>query len=197
MAELDFAFRFWPAPELAEWVRATFLEEDGRLFNPDHKHLIGADLAFMWASSGYTRQGRRVIGRAEEVRIMGEAWCKGRQERQFVDWFGRVPAFLITLDGFHCAECSDAEFCALVEHELYHVGHARDEFGAPRFGKDGSPKLAIRGHDVEEFVGVVQRYGVGDAGAPLAQMIIAAAKGATVAPIRVAQACGTCQLRAA
>jgi hypothetical protein len=36
--------------------------------------------------------------------------------------------------------------------------------------RDGQPKLGIRGHDVEEFLGVVKRYGVGDPGGALAQL---------------------------
>ncbi|WP_414143867.1 putative metallopeptidase [Burkholderia territorii] len=54
----------------------------------------------------------------------------------------------------------------MVEHELYHIGQRTDEFGAPAFMKDGMPKLSIRGHDVEEFVGIVRSYdasgGAGD-----------------------------------
>lgn len=197
VAEVDFRIRFWPAPELEKWARATFIAEDGTLHNPDHKHLDGASLRFLWASSGYNRQGRRILGRAEQVRIMGEAWTKARQEQQLVEWFGDVPDFLITLDGFYAAECSDAEFCALVEHELYHIAHARDEFGAPRFKKDGTPALSLRAHDLEEFVGIVQRYGIGDPEGPLARMVLAAAKGPTVSSLRVAHACGTCILKAA
>lgn len=71
----------------------------------------------------------------------------------------RRAAFLITLAADYCATCSDAEFCALVEHELYHVGHVRDPFGAPAFDKEGRPRLRIVGLDVEEFAGVVARYG--------------------------------------
>ena len=120
-----------------------------------------------------------------------------RAEQQLREWFGREPRFLITLDATYCVQCTDAEFCALVEHELYHCGHLTDEFGQPAYTKDGQPKLGIRGHDVEEFVGVVARYGIGEADSYLGRLILAAAKGPTVAPIRVAQACGTCLLRAA
>ncbi len=31
----------------------------------------------------------------------------------------------------------EAEFCALVEHEPYHLAQELDEFGAPKFTKDG------------------------------------------------------------
>lgn len=199
LLELSFEHAFAPAPDLAAWVRSTFLEEGGDLHNPEHRHLVDAELAFLWAGTGYTRRGRRVLGLTEDVAqsLRGNAWQTGRAEQQLRGWFGQVPKFLITIDAVYAAECTDLELCALIEHELYHVGHQLDEFGVPKFGKDGRPKLGIRGHDVEEFVGVVARYGVGDPDGYLGQMILAAAMGPTVAPIRIAQACGTCLLRAA
>lgn len=197
--EVHFDMRFAVAADLPEWTHATFLEEGAGLHNPDHSHLIDADIGFLWASSGYVKQGRQVLGLTEDTTagVRGNAWQQGRAEQQLREWFGHVPRFLITLDATYCAQCTDAEFCALVEHELYHCGHKRDEFGQPAFDKHGRPKLGIRGHDVEEFVGIVERYGVGDADSNLARLIIAAAKGGTVAPIRIAQACGTCLLRVA
>ncbi|MDV6320963.1 putative metallopeptidase, partial [Chromohalobacter sp. HP20-39] len=109
------------------------------------------------------------------------------QEQQLAEWFGRVPAWLITLDAEYCANCSDAEFCALVEHELYHIGQETDAFGAPAFTKDGLPKLFLRGHDVEEFVGVVRRYGIGDSNGMLAKLVSAANCTPEVARIDVAR----------
>lgn len=198
-AALDFEARFAPARDLGEWVRATFIAPGGDLHNPEHLHLQDADIAFVWASQGYVSKGRQVLGLTEDVVMAGRgnAWQRGRAEQQLAEWFDRVPRFLITLDATYCAQCTDPEFCALVEHELYHCGHEHDEFGVPKFTKDGQPKLGIRGHDVEEFVGVVARYGVGSPDGYLGRLILAAAKGPSVAPIRVAQACGTCLLRAA
>nr|WP_271894430.1 putative metallopeptidase [Phyllobacterium sp. IY22] len=47
-----------------------------------------------------------------------------------------------------------------MEHELYHAGQDRDSFGAPKFRKStGLPVFILRGHDIEEFIGVVRRYG--------------------------------------
>lgn len=188
-----------PAPELAEWVRAMIIEEGGRLHNPEHRHLMDAAIGFMWASHGYTKAGKRVLGLTEDLELSGRgnAWQRMRAEQQMREWFGEPPRFLITLDAFYCSEAGDAEFCALIEHELYHCGQRNDEFGNPAFDKSGRPKLAIRGHDVEEFVGVVRRYGVGDPGSYLADMIRAVAAGPEIAPIRVSQACGTCLLRVA
>jgi len=183
-----------PAPELGRWVEETILADDGPLHNPDHAHLIDADLCFMWASNAFTKQGRTVVGQAEQVMFRAGGWQKARQEQQMIEWFGRVPEFLITLAADYCEQASDVEFLRLVEHELFHLGHATDEFGAPKFGKDGKPKLTLHGHDVEEFIGVVKRYG---ASPEVARMVEAAKHPAEVGNINIARACGTCLLRAA
>lgn len=183
---------FKPAPEVAEWVQRCILAEDGPLHNPEHSHLIDADLCWLWAPGGFTSKMRTVIGHAEEVAFRCNAWQRGRQEQQMVEWFGRVPGWLITLDAHHCATCSDAEFCALVEHEMTHIAQAGDAFGAPRFRKDGSPVLTMRDHDVSEFVSVVRRYGTGDPDSSISRMVAAAKAAPEVASARIAGACGTC-----
>jgi len=183
-----------PAPEISAWAHDTILAEDGPLHNPDHAHLIDADIGFLWASSAFAKRGRAVIGQAEQVMIRAGGWQKARQEQQLIEWFGHVPDFLITLAADYCAQCSDTEFCALIEHEMYHIGQQLDEFGAPAFTKDGAPKLALRGHDVEEFIGVVERYGASD---QVARMLEAAKRSPSVSGASIAHACGTCLLRAA
>jgi hypothetical protein len=52
----------------------------------------------------------------------------------------------------------------------------------------------IKGHDVEEFVGVVRRYGPG---ADVQRLIDAAKAPPEVAKLNIARACGTCLLKAA
>lgn len=193
--------QFIPAPEVMPWVQATLFDQDAPLHNPDHMHLLDARLGFLWASHGYARAGRIVLGQTEDLRMpaRGNGWQRARAEQQLGDWFpGEVPDFLITLDAAYCDQATDAEFCALIEHELYHIGHAKDEFGTPKFSRDtGEPKLALVGHDVEEFVGVVRRYGAGRPDGALAQMIQAASEGPQVAAISIAHACGNCLRRVA
>ncbi|EMH91652.1 hypothetical protein B6I71_03925 [Klebsiella pneumoniae] len=187
--------RLIPAPEIGEWVNSQILSADGYLHNPDHGHLIDADLRFMWASSAFAKQGRTVLGQAESVMMRVGGWQKARQEQQMYEWFGDVPEFIITLAADFCAQCTDLEFCALVEHELYHIAQATDDYGAPKFNKEtGMPVLKLRGHDVEEFVGVVRRYG---ASKDVQKMVDAANRPAEVAHIDVARACGTCMLKLA
>jgi len=190
----DLCARFQPAPEVWAWVEAHVLEEGGDLFNPDHQHLQGADVGILWVSSGFTKQGRTVVGQAELVAFRAGGWQKARMERQMVDWFGRIPEVVISLAADYCAECSDTEFCALVEHELYHVAQEKDPFGAPKFRKDGRAALTMRGHDVGEFVGVVRRYG---ASQEVCALLKAAESPPEVAKINIARSCGTCLLKAA
>ncbi len=181
--------RFVPAPELLAWVEQTILAQGGPLHNSDHAHLVDADLAFLWAPSAFEKAGRTVLGQAEQVMFRAGGWQRARQEQQMIEWFCRVPAFLITLAADYCLSCSDGEFCALVEHELYHLGQARDPFGAPAFDKEGRPKLRIVGHDVEEFVGVVVRYGPS---ADVQRLAAAAGAAPAVPRLDIARACGCC-----
>ncbi|WP_287167828.1 putative metallopeptidase [Pseudomonas sp.] len=188
------ATRLQPAPEVGEWVQAAILSDTGDLHNPDHAHLIDAPLRFLWASACFERQGRTVVGQAEQLMFRAGGWQKARQEQQMIDWFGEVPGFVITLAADYCSHCSETEFCALVEHELYHIAQKLDQYGAPKFTQDGLPSLTLRGHDVEEFVGVVRRYG---AGHDVQQLIDAASRPPEVAKINISRACGTCLLKSA
>lgn len=189
--------RYQPAPEVLQWARTAILTEGGALYNEEHAHLEYCDVQFLWAPGSFAKQGRTVIGQCEEMTFRCGPWQKGRQQQQMADWFGRVPDYLITLDASYCLACSDVEFCSLVEHELYHIGQEKDLFGGPAFTKDGMPKLTIRGHDVEEFVGIVRRYGIGHPDGTLAQLVAAANTTPEVAKINIARACGTCLLKAA
>lgn len=189
---------FIPAPEVRDWVQRLFVLGAGSLFNPDHEHLAEADLEFLWAATGFDKAGRHVVGVAEEVTFRAGGWQKRRQEQQMCDWFGRVPGMLITLDASFAMSCTDAQFCMLVEHELYHVAHATDKHGDLAFdATTGKPKLKIRGHDVEEFVGVVRRYGTGPSIQPIAALVAAAQAGPEVSDASIAGVCGTCLAAAA
>ncbi|WKL65481.1 putative metallopeptidase [Pseudomonas qingdaonensis] len=183
-----------PAPEVWEWIQREILATTGSIHNEEHGHLIDASVGVMWASSSFAKKGRSVLGQAEQLMIRAGGWQKARQEQQMRDWFGEEPEFLITLAADYCDQCTEAEFCALVEHELYHIAHKLDKYGAPAFTQDGMPKLEMRGHDVEEFVGVVRRYGASD---DVQQLIDAASRPPEVAKINISRACGTCLLKLA
>ena len=191
---IDFNIHLTPATAVWNWLQAEILADTGSIHNPDHVHLLDADIQVMWASSCFEKQGRMVLGQAEQVAFRAGGWQKARMEQQMRDWFGDVPAFIITLAADYCAQCSDLEFCALIEHELYHLAHATDKYGQPAFTQDGAPKIKLRSHDVEEFVGVVRRYGA----SPDVQALVDAANSpAEVGKLNIARACGTCLLKSA
>lgn len=189
---------FIAAPEVFIWLQDTILNPLHPIYNPDHQHLDCLDmprLSFLWADTEATQKAKRVLGTCEKVAFRTGGWQKSRQESQMVSWFGRVPQYLITLDAEYCRNCSDVDFCMLVEHELYHIAQAKDEFGMPKFNQmTGEPSLMIASHDVEEFVGVVRRYGMSD---DVRKMVEVANRLPEVSRANIAHACGTCLLRLA
>ena len=70
----DFGIRLTPAPAVWEWLQAEVLADTGDIHNPDHAHLLDADIRVMWASSAFQKQGRTVLGQAEQIRM---AWGEG------------------------------------------------------------------------------------------------------------------------
>ena len=187
----DPAPRFVAAPDLEAWARRSFISELSPLHNPEHVHLQLATLGFVWTNVENTKKGRRILGQCQLITESGEKWAQGRFHQQLREWFEEVPDFLITIEAQNAMLCDDASFMALVEHELYHAAQDKDEFGQPKFNQlTGHPVWAIRGHDVEEFVGVVRRYGADAAG--VREMVAAANKGPEIAEGQIARACGTC-----
>lgn len=184
---------FVPASDVLDWIRATFIQDDAPLHNPEHAHLSTAKIGVLWTNAPNTRHGRDVLGQAELKPPAGTLgkWARARAQAQIMAWFGEPVDFLITLYAPYAAICSDAAFCALVEHELLHCGQDKDEFGQPKFSRaTGEPVYAIRGHDIEQFTSVVARYGADAAGV---RALIAAAE---IAPVvdaaSIELCCGTC-----
>jgi hypothetical protein len=182
---------FAPSPELLEWTLATFVDEGGELHNPDHSHLAHAKIGMVWAGWQSKIQGRVVLGQCEMIMGGGGRWSKLRGQYLLDTWFEDEIDFLITLYAPACLEMSDREFCALVEHELYHAGRKLDDYGNAVFDtQTGAPKFALRPHDVEEFVGVVERYGAtSPALRTMAESIMA---GPLFDDEPISHACGTC-----
>lgn len=191
---LDAAETFIRAEDAEVWIHDLFLDSQASLFNPDHSHLEPAFIGVLWTNIANSRQMRPVVGTAEIPKPHNalSGWVKARAKYQMEQWFGAVPDFVITLYAPYADQIEDREFCALIEHEMYHCAQKRDGFGMPKFRKDGKPAYGIRGHDVEEFVGIVKRYGV-DAAAGLTKELVEAAQFIpAVSASRIAGACGTC-----
>ncbi len=151
---------FAPAMELGDWARETFIEDEGALSNPDHEHLQLAMVLFVWSALPVKKQGRFVVGTAQTGEQSGAPAKKQLAEWVYRSWNGGLlPDFVVTICATYVHEADPVAICALVEHELYHCAQAVDGWGNPKFHKDSTPVFAMRGHDVEEFVGVVKRYG--------------------------------------
>lgn len=186
---------FAPSDALARWILRTFVAETGPLHNPHHLHLAQAEICCLWTTVPNDRAGRTILATTElgAPQAFGK-WQKARAVQQIEEWFGIVPDFIITVSAPWWQWADDASACALAEHELYHAAQAIDEYGMPKFNRQsGLPVYAIRGHDVEEFVGVVERYGA--EATRVQEMVRAANAGPTVAHAKIAMACGVCNGR--
>lgn len=187
---------FMPALDVEIWARDVLIAEESPLWNVEHEHLRSASLGFLWTNVPLVMQGQRKIGMAQMPNAQGNKWTKERHDLQLVQWFGAKPDFLITLDGVLCDAVEDIEWCATVDHELLHCGQAKDEYGCPKFGRDdGLPKFAMRGHDVEEFVSIIQRYGVKAGAGDSAAFVKAALSKPEIGRADISRMCGTCALR--
>jgi hypothetical protein len=181
---------FRPAPDVWEWIQSVYLEEGAPLINYDHEHLVAADVAVLWTTAENIRHGRQIAGTAEIPNVKGTRWAKARERDQLMQWFGRIPEFLITLDAVTAAQDEDLNFCALCDHELYHCGLKLDRHGSVKYDRDGNAQFALRGHDVEEHIGVVARYGIVSAG--VERLVAAALQTPLIAPAQISIACGNC-----
>ncbi|HCI7192785.1 putative metallopeptidase [Acinetobacter baumannii] len=195
-ADEEEAILLAPAPDLMNWVIANFLTIGDPLYNPNPDHIAELIhdneefLAFAWASSACMAKKRMVLGQCEKVMFNQGGWKKARQEQQMRDWFGYVPAYLITIDASYCDQATDRDFCALIEHELHHIGVERDEDGDPLISEmTGLPKHYLAGHDVEEFVGVVKRWGADES---VKRLIEVAKQAPFVSDVNISKCCGTC-----
>lgn len=150
-----------PCPEVGEWTLAMFMTPGQFLYNDEHSHLEDASFGFLWSNVSNVKTGKRILGTAQVGEPSGGTpWAKIATQKQRESWFGDVPDYIVTLDAVWLSTARPEQICALVEHELYHCNIERDEFGDPKFDKYGGTKPAMKQHDVEEFVGVVKRYGL-------------------------------------
>ena len=180
---------------LGAWARRTFIDDDGPLTNDRHAHLQAADIGWLWTTAEATNKNRRIAGECRQIQTMQKRWSSAAAHWQLEQWFGQVPDFLITIDAHFAAQADDWTFCAVIEHELCHAAQAEDEFGMPRFTKQGLPIFCTVAHEVEEFVDVVARYGAQATG--VSDMVAAANRGPSIGQAAMDMACGTCARRVA
>jgi hypothetical protein len=126
----------------------------------EHSHLLEYDppVGFLFREKRVFRNGRQVLGMCSMPSVNGSI-------RDLFDWMlaellGCDPVFLFLFDAEFWRESGDLQREILMYHEMSHAQQKTDEGGAPRFSQHtGEPLWTIQGHDVEEFVGTVKRYG--------------------------------------
>lgn len=196
----NYIIEFLPAPEIVEWLKATFFAKSSPLFNPEHDHLEYATIGALYTNAENVRHQMRIVGTAELGRPPNTLtkWARARWVYQVEHWFGEAPDFILTFYAPYLATADDLSFCSTVEHEVLHCGQAKDEYGNPVFYKStGLPKYALKGHDVEEHVSIVRRYGaVAGAGNTL-EMAEAASRPPEIGLAMARGACGNCAAAAA
>ena len=46
-----------PGPEVWSWLQTEILADTGSIHNPEHAHLIDANVQVLWASASFVKQG--------------------------------------------------------------------------------------------------------------------------------------------
>lgn len=130
-----------------------------------HEHLQAANIGYVFRDDELRRRGKVVAAEA----ILVERILQSEQRyARLVKWallriLGAtdLPDFIILIDRNIWDGFDLEQRLALVDHELSHCWYQTEDDGeTQKFRKDGSPLWAIRGHDVEEFCGVIQRNGL-------------------------------------
>lgn len=189
-------FQIEPSTELADWILNTFVHEDSRLCNEDHAHLRTANIAAIWTNVEFEDGLMPVAGMAEIVRVNGKPWPRAERTDHLCLLHGNIPQARIWIYAPFAVSLDDAAFCALIEHELYHLAQKVDKDNQPVFDEEGRPVLTTRNHDVGEFIEVVRRYGVGAVHPNVKKMVEAAKTKALLNSSSIHAACGTCAARA-
>ena len=170
----------------------TFVKEGGSLCNEDHAHLRTANIAALWTNVEFEDGLMPVAGMAEIVRVNGKPWPRAERTDHLCLLHGNIPQARIWIYAPYAVKCDDASFCALVEHELYHLAHKHDKNSEPMFDDEGRPVLTKRAHDVGEFIEIVRRYGLPAVHPNVRTMAEAAKAKPLIAQATVRAACGTC-----
>jgi hypothetical protein len=124
------------------------------------KELLDSDitLAIIMRTGEWNEGGRGLLGTCSIPTVSGK--LRPLFEHMLEEWLGYFPDFLITLNADFWEDANDITREALLFHEAKHAGHAKDQYGSPRFHREtGRPIICIVPHDLEEFNAVVSRYG--------------------------------------
>lgn len=141
-----------PKEKLRIWEASEAKDLAEGLIPKYHEHLEQAKILYL-----FTNQERK---KCDRVRLASAAKVSGLQKYlsslHLSDDLD-APAvdhgadFVILIDGVIWERLTPAQRLALIDHELCHAGWVDNEDGGRFF---------LRGHDLEEFVAVVERHGL-------------------------------------
>ncbi len=154
---------------MESFVHTEFACRGGTFWDPEHAHLVDASMGVLWSNARHVVKGQEKAGQMEllpDPLAEPKTWSDARKR----DWLAQMyggdwPTFQMIISGVWAWRYDDREFLGLLDHELCHASIKRDEYGAPKFNDEtGEPIWSIRGHDVEQFIGTVARWGAASTG---------------------------------
>lgn len=132
--------RYWRAKEVEGIAE--------RLITQHHEDLEGVPIKYVFRRPAAVSRGRVVYGKARRIGGLAAHLVAlvGRDEVA-----GPVAFFVVEIAADPWFTLNEKQRAALVDHELSHLELVQDDDGT---------RLALRGHDLEEFVAVVGRHGL-------------------------------------
>jgi hypothetical protein len=128
------------------WTRAPEVEQIAKKVIPNcHKHLVGAGIVYLWRAVHQTTKGKAVWAKTRLISGLNAYLCATEEPG---DGEEAEPFFVIEFAYDVWVVLDTAQRLALVDHELCHC--LVDEDGV----------LSTAPHDLEEFVGIVERHGM-------------------------------------
>lgn len=129
--------------------------------NPVHAHLAENEITFGWLmrTEPKVKAGKTVLGSIHDTKTMAQGGFKDLFAMLLGRLLGDLPDYIVVLDLEFWKAANETQREAVVWHELAHCQHALDQYGAPRFDRDGMPVYALVAHDIEAFRSEVERFG--------------------------------------
>lgn len=129
--------------------------------HPTHTHLEDNEVTFGWLmrTTPKVKAGKVTLGSVHDTKTMAQGGFKDLFTMMLERMLGTVPQYVVVMDLEFWSAATDTQREALTWHELAHVQHAVDQYGAQRYDRDGNPVYELVSHDIEAFQSEVVRYG--------------------------------------
>lgn len=122
------------------------------LIEEHHPHLLGVRVEFVFMDKTPRAKGKDVWGRAKKISGLSAFLADEHGLREDYDPENPQEFFVVEVSEEVWERLTAKGRRALVDHELSHLDIAHDD--------DGNVKLAVVGHDITEFEGVLRRHGL-------------------------------------